>query len=149
MKSTKFVSLLLLLSILGALLAACTPEPVKMENLPVYPGVQPSSDPNAAKLIESLNEQLKSSSPNMENIETKTYAIPKDTTWDAVEKYYTEQLSKDDWKSDPQLVFNEVGENEIHVRGWMRGKQVVAVLFVAMPVLNENVMGIVLGSVKE
>jgi hypothetical protein len=147
MKLLKYVSLLVLISFLIVPIAACgsTPEPLTMDNLPIYAGAQASTDENYVNIITTSADAFKQSVPDVDKMESKTYVLPADTAWEAVDKYYEEQLTKDGWQTDPKFVANDP---QVHVKAWIRGKQVLVVIFVSMDALPDKVLGVALASLK-
>jgi hypothetical protein len=145
MKSFKIVSLLVLAFILLAALTACgSPEPLTMDNLPIYVGAQTTTNADyltiASGMADAMKQEIKA-----ESIETRTYTANKDTKWEDVEKYYDTELTKAGWKTDPQLVSNDP---TVHGKGWIRGQQVFAIFFAADPALPDTILIAILGSVK-
>jgi len=147
MKSFKIVSLFVLACILLAALTACgSPAPLTMDNLPIYTGAQTTTNADYLAITTSMTDAMKQSGQiKAEGMETRTYTANKDTQWADVEKYYDAELSKAEWKTDPQLTSNDP---TVHGKGWMRGQQVFAIFFVANEALPDAILITFLGSVK-
>jgi hypothetical protein len=147
MKLFKFVSLLVLALMLLTMLTACSgPEPLKMDNLPIYTGAKATDNADYLSITSGMTEAIKQSGEiKAEGLETRTYTASKDAKWEDVEKYYDAELAKADWKTDPQLTSNDP---TVHGKGWIRGQQVFAVFFAANEALPDTILITFLGSVK-
>ncbi|MBI3535999.1 MAG: hypothetical protein HY070_00320 [Chloroflexi bacterium] len=146
MKS-KLIVLFGLCAILALALSACgAPEPLKMENIPLYATAQTTTDAIFVNLSNVMTDAVKTAmGTKLSSIETKVYAAGKATKWDDVQKFYDEQLDKGGWKSDPTLTFNDPS---VRGKGWLRGQQAVLIFMASDPNLSDSVLLISLVNTK-
>jgi len=146
MKATRFFSFLALAALLLGMLSACSaPEPVTIDKLPVYSTAKVSTNADYVKIIQAGADQITNNKDVFTGVETKVYAAPMATKWEDVSKSFDEQLSKDSWKTDSSLSYDE---STVHVKAWTRGKQMVAIVYVSMTGLNDVVLGTLLATMK-
>ncbi len=146
MQFNKLLVFFILVSFLLVALSGCsTLQPLAIESIPTYSKAQVLTEAKLLELVKDIDAELQSNNPDIQNIQTKSYTVEKDITWEEIEGYYNEELAKSDWKTDADLVYNDAQTN---VRGWIRGKQALIVWYLHDPVLTVNLFGVMLGSGK-
>lgn len=86
------------------LLAACGAKAVAIADIPAYPGatqLNPGDDPVADTLAQNMKQdaELRTGLGVGGSIEQMAYKLPADASWDAVSKFYTDELTGDGWKA--------------------------------------------------
>ncbi len=151
--STKTFSKIVPFLILVLLLAACGAKPVTVADLPVYPGataLNPGDDPIADTLLQNAAQdaQIRDSMGVGGGIEQQAFSLPADASWDAVSKFYTDELTGDGWKSGmggpggdiASDIMNQVNaDNDLfQTTIFSKGKQTLTVMRMADPVNAES-----------
>jgi hypothetical protein len=119
MKRQKILTVSLNILILSLALACIGGgTPVAISDIPVYAGAtatKAGDDPLVDMVVESMKEATSGEDITME---TKTYALPDDATWDDVKNFYTDKLAGSDWKPADELTDES---EEFKTIGWQRG----------------------------
>ncbi len=97
---TKIVPFLLFV----LLLTACGAKPVTVADLPVYPGataLKAGDDPIADTLTQNAAQdaEIRAAAGVGGGMEQQAFSLPADASWDAVSKFYTDELTADGWES--------------------------------------------------
>jgi hypothetical protein len=118
--------------------AACSPEPIPLADVPVYPGATPIALGQNETVDELARVIERSSGSEGVTVEVKLYTLPQDTAWDALVSYYDGELAGSDWRLEQDLS-NE--SDVFSTRGWGRGsgsnEQALVVGYVADPVVGD------------
>lgn len=93
--------------------------PAAMSDVPIYTGATPieaGDDFLVDLLVQSMEEAVAGESITME---TKSYALPEDTSLDNIKSFYDTQLEGTDWKPSEELTDDTT--EEFQTIGWQRG----------------------------
>ncbi len=134
--------------VLLSLIAACgqvPPQPVEFSSLPVFLGGEPTSDPNYLNFQTTISSAFTGGNVEYENVSSQIYALPPDTNWDDVEKFYTTELDKGGWKFGKAW---HVTKGNVTGTGWMRGQQLFLVYLVKSPAFSDAILITGIGSSK-
>jgi hypothetical protein len=93
--------------------------PVPMSEVPVYDGATSIAAGDDALVDLVVQEMEKAVAGENISMETKTYALPDDATWDDVKSFYSDKLDGTDWKSAAEL--SDESTEEFKTIGWQRG----------------------------
>jgi len=153
---TKASLLVPLLCMLLLPLTACTPtpsppptvvpDPLQPGELPLYPGVVSSDDPEHLQYTEILRAHVLDNA-NL-RCDLSTYTAGTETIWDDVQPFYRDQLATSGWSP---IVEPIAFEGVATLQAWGRGRQVFGVMVVeALPTrasaLPEAILGSCLGT---
>lgn len=108
---------LVLAALVVILIGACGPEPVSIEDVPVFPGATPvkqGQDEFVDLMVESIKE---SSSAEGVEVEIGLYTLPDGVTMEQLRGFYDEELAAADWKTESGLA-NEI--EYFRSVGWSR-----------------------------
>lgn len=99
-------------------LAACGAKPDTADNIPVYPGatvLKPGDDPIADTLAKNMEQDasLRAGMNLGGKIEQRSFKLPADASWDAVKKYYDEQLLAAGWKSGTGGIGGDIAQQAL------------------------------------
>lgn len=102
--NTKSLRHLLPLMLFVFILAACGAKPATIADLPVYPNataLNPGDDPVADTLVQNMAQdaQIRTSAGVGGSIEQKAFRVGADASWDAVNKFFTDELTGNGWQS--------------------------------------------------
>ncbi|HNB52906.1 MAG TPA: hypothetical protein PK530_13235 [Anaerolineales bacterium] len=129
-------------------LAACGAKPVTIADLPVYPNataLNPGDDPVADTLVQNMAQdaQIRTSVGVGGSIEQKAFRITSDASWDAVNKFFTDELTGNGWESGmggpggdiAGDILNQVNaDNDVFQTAiFSKGKQSLTIMRVADP----------------
>lgn len=129
-------------------LTACGAKPVTIADLPVYPNataLNPGDDPVADTLVQNMAQdaQIRTSVGVGGSIEQKAFSVPADASWDAVNKFFTDELTGNGWESGmsgpggdiASDIMNQVNaDNDVFQTAiFSKGKQSLTVMRVADP----------------
>lgn len=129
-----------------AALACGGSAPVTLESLPKFDGAVALED-GQSTVAEAVVEALQQTA-GQEGVtaETLVYGVPAETTWDAIQTYYANNLGSD-WTEDNELKQESEGFNTV---GWTRGglasEQAVIVAYVDDPLAGQSFLIVVLFS---
>lgn len=103
MSPKSFTRHILPLLLLVFVLAACGSKPVTLADIPAYPEatlLKPGDDPVADTLAQNMAQdaQIRTSVGVGGGIEQQAYRLPAGASWDAVSKFYTDELTAAGWK---------------------------------------------------
>ncbi|NUM44181.1 MAG: hypothetical protein HUU38_05695 [Anaerolineales bacterium] len=130
-------------------LAACGAKPVTIADLPVYPNataLNPGDDPIADTLVENMAQdaQIRTSVGVGGSVEQKAFSLPADASWDALNKFFTDELTGNGWEAGmggpggniAGDILNQVNaDNDLfQTTMFSKGKQVLTIMRVADPV---------------
>jgi hypothetical protein len=145
MQQKKFTSKVVFFSlILTIALAAtgCGSQPATVADLPVYPGaveLKPGEDPVADTLANNMAQDasLRQGIGAGGSIEQKAFRLPADTSWEAVQGFYKENLEGDGWKSGAGGIASDIvnqalestnqGNELFQTAMWSKGKQIFTI----------------------
>ena len=130
-------------------LAACSSKPVNLSELPVYTGaVEHSADKGGIGGTLANNNQIDAAMRNAGgvggNTEQKGYRLPKETTWDALKRFYDEKLISSGWKGGAggkagnmaTEIMNVANQNNplMQTAIWSKGKQTLTIMLMTNPI---------------
>jgi hypothetical protein len=99
--------------------AACSAEPATMDDVPLYPGVQPLEG-GENSVADQVLEAMQGSAEERGLIASfKLYSLPADANWDDIVAFYDEELVKSDWQPEPELTNDS---DLFKAVGWSRGE---------------------------
>jgi hypothetical protein len=93
--------------------------PVPMSDIPIYDGATSTAagdDPLVDLVVQSMEDAVAGENIAME---TKTYALPEDASWDDIKSFYSDKLEGTDWKAAAEL--SDESTEEFKTIGWQRG----------------------------
>jgi hypothetical protein len=93
----------LLVAAVVILTGACGPEPVSMEDVPVFPGATPVKQ-GQNELVDLMVGSIKeSSSAEGVDVEVRLYALPGGVAMEQLRGFYDRELAAADWESESGL----------------------------------------------
>ncbi len=148
MKASRPALLLVIISLMLVALIACSPPaPVTMDSMPVPAGAQVTTNATYTQFQNVVVDGLKNSQDvKFDSLDSKLYTADKNTQWSDIEKFYDGELGKGNWKTDPKMSATNAS---VHGKGWIRGKQVFAIFFIADPSVPDALLLTALGNVKQ
>ena len=130
MKSYKSFVTAALGAIVLMMVLACggSSTPVPISGIPIYPGAT-DLETGDNPLVDMIVGAMEETAAEDETIEAQFafYALPEDTSWDDVKRFYNDKMEESDWKATDEIL----EESDVFsMIGWERSKQAVGVGYV-------------------
>lgn len=147
----KFLVVLSLAVVMLLALTACGgiggTSPVTASDLPAYPGAT-ALDANDSRLAKTLSQNsqqitaLTQSAGVNGKTEQKGFALPKETTWDNVKKFYDDKLKAAGWAEPGGVTGNVLAQvngmnDAFQTATYLRGNQTLAVVRLVDPISKD------------
>lgn len=139
MSYRKLVFAISLFALLVAGVTACgggSSQPITLNDVPAYANaklLQPGENPMA----DSLAANVQQAAGAGQKLDQRMYTLPQDTSWDQVNKFYTDKLGGSGWQTI-SLPAGAAANPVMQISIWKRGGQSLTVAKLTDPVSTDS-----------